>query len=388
MSGGNSVDHLQHYIYMNNAATSYPKPDCVKAAVSAAIENLPGAANRGGLTDFNVFDEVRKKLAALMNIDVPDQIALGANATWALNLAIFGLPFAKGDTVVTTKIEHNSVLRPLYKLEQSGLIKVVYVDCDSYGRIDTRAFAAAVRQYQPRLTVFSHASNVTGAVNNAKELCQLAQGQGSKVLIDCSQSLGWLKVDVKDIGAEMIAFTGHKYLLGPQGTGGLYVSPALRLTPHLVGGTGIHSDLAAMPEEMPIHLEAGTGNEPSFAGLLAALDWACDHPTDRAAQGRKLESVKTTLRQLGVRMIDPPGPCTPVVSFNIDGMTPEAVADLMLGSYDIICRHGLHCAPKIFDCLNEPLGTVRISLSRFTTEDEIAELLQAVADIKEAGRGV
>lgn len=388
MSGGNGVNHLKHYIYMNNAATSYPKPECVKAAVSAAIDKLPGAANRGGITDFNVFDEVRKKLAALMNIDVPEQIALGANATWALNLAIFGFPFAKGDTVVTTKIEHNSVLRPLFELEKSGLINVIFVDCDIHGRIDTRAFAAAVQRYQPRLTVFSHASNVTGALNNAKSLCQLAQDHGSKVLVDCSQSLGWVKVDVKDIGADMIAFTGHKYLLGPQGTGGLYVSLAVRLKPHLVGGTGIHSDLATMPEEMPVHLEAGTGNEPSFSGLLAALDWAFDHPLGREAEHRKLESVKANLRQLGVRMIDPPGQCTPVVSFNIDGMTPEAVADLLMGSYDIICRQGLHCAPKIFDCLNEPLGTVRISLSRFTTDEEIAGLLLAVADIKEAGREV
>lgn len=379
---------MKHFIYMNNAATSYPKPNCVKAAVSAAIDNLPGEANRGGIADFNVFDEVRQKLADLMNIDVPEQIALGANATWALNLAIFGFPFAKGDTVVTTKIEHNSVLRPLFELEESGLINVIYVDCDSCGRIFMKDFITAVRQYRPRLTVFSHASNVTGALNDAKTLCWMAQEYGSKVLVDCSQSLGWANVDVKDIGADMIAFTGHKYLLGPQGTGGLYVSPAVRLKPYLVGGTGIHSDLATMPEEMPVHLEAGTGNEPSFAGLLAALDWAFDHPLDREAECQKLEAVKAGLRQLGMRMIDPPGQCTPVVSFNIDKMTPQAVADLMMGSYDIICRHGLHCAPKIFECLDEPLGTVRISLSRFTTEEEIAGLLLAVADIKETRREV
>lgn len=379
---------MKQFIYMNNAATSYPKPDCVKAAVSAAIGNLPGDANRGGIADCNVFDEVRKKLAELMNIDAPEQIALGANATWALNLAIFGFPFTRGDTVVTTKIEHNSVLRPLFELEKSGLIDVIFIDCDTYGRINMHDFIAMVRRYRPRLTVFSHASNVTGALNDAKTLCWMAQEYGSKVLVDCSQSLGWVNVDVKDMGADMIAFTGHKYLLGPQGTGGLYVSPEVRLKPYLMGGTGIHSDLAEMPEEMPVHLEAGTGNEPSFAGLLAALDWAFEYPLDREAELSKLKSLKAGLRQPGVRMIDPPGQCTPVVSFNIEGMTPEEVADILKGSYDIICRHGLHCAPRIFDCLNEPLGTVRLSLSRFTTDEEIAELLQAVADIKEAGREV
>lgn len=375
---------MKHFIYMNNAATSYPKPECVKAAVGAALDRLPGDGRRGGFADLNVFDEVRKRLAVLMNIDAPQQIALGANATWALNLAIFGFPFDRGDTVVTTKIEHNSVLRPLFELERRGLIHVIYIDCDSYGRINMHDFITMVRRCRPRLTVFSHASNVTGALNDAKALCWMAREYGSRVLVDCSQSLGWANVDVKDMGADMVAFTGHKYLLGPQGTGGLYVSPAMRLKPYLVGGTGIHSDLPEMPEEMPVYLEAGTGNEPSFAGLLAALDWAAEHPPDREEERRKLESVKAGLRQPGVRMIDPPAPYTPVISFNIGEMMPEEAADLLTGSYDIICRHGLHCAPKIFDCLNEPLGTVRISLSRFTTDEEIAVLLQAVADIKEA----
>lgn len=374
------------YIYLNNAATSYPKPQCVAEAVYEAIRGIPGAANRGGISDFNVFDEVRRKLAVLMNIEEPKQIALGANATWALNLAILGFPFRKGDTVVTSKSEHNSVLRPLFELEKNGIIRVCYVDCDCYGRIDEGAFLEALGRHRPKLTIFSHASNVSGAVNDAKLLCQMAKNYGSKVLIDCSQSLGWIKVDGKETGADLIAFTGHKYLLGPQGTGGLYVSPTVGLKPHLVGGTGIHSDLDTMPEEMPIHLEAGTGNEPSFRGLLAALEWACSNPPDLEAMKRKLEGLKDGLRRLGVRLISPPGNCTPVISFNVEKMTPGEVADILLGSYDIICRDGLHCAPKIFECLGEPLGTVRISLSRFTTEKEIEILLGAMADIKEAQR--
>lgn len=368
-------------IYLNNAATSFPKPDSVGLAVKNAIDNLPGTANRGGIEDFNVLTEVRTRLAKLMNIENPERIALGANATWALNIGIFGLHFEKGDTVITTKAEHNSVLRPLFALEKTGLIKLVYVDCDRFGRIDKEAFSDAVKREKPKLTVFTHASNVTGAINDAVALCKIAKENNSIVLLDCSQTLGWANVDVKDLGADMIAFTGHKYLLGPQGTGGLYVSENLNLRPYMIGGTGIHSDLEEMPEEMPIHLEAGTENGPSFHGLLAALDWAFDNPIDYSAENKKLTAVKSGLKNLGAKIIEPPGECTPVVSFTIDGISPSEIGYILAESYDIICRTGLHCAPKIFNCIGEPRGTVRVSLSRFTTDNDINEFLNAVSDI-------
>ncbi|MGI6152031.1 MAG: aminotransferase class V-fold PLP-dependent enzyme, partial [Christensenellales bacterium] len=261
-------------IYMNNAATSWPKPPCVVEAVARALTELPGAMHRGGVERFDVFSAVRAKLAARLGVMDPNRIALGPNATWALNAAILGFPLSQGDVVITTKAEHNSVIRPLHALTGKAGIRVVYLDTDETGRVPLDAWREALSKYRPRLAVLTHASNVTGAVNDAGALTRAAKAAGAAVLLDASQTLGWIPLSAESWGVDMVAFTGHKYLLGPQGTGGLWVRPGLELAPHLVGGTGIHSDMDTMPEAMPLRLEAGTGNEPSFHGLLAALRWA------------------------------------------------------------------------------------------------------------------
>lgn len=213
-------------VYLNNAATSWPKPDCVALAVSQALRSLPGDAGRGGIREFDVFDQVRKKLSALLGVSSPERIALGSNSTWGLNQAVFGFPLEPGDRVLTTKAEHNAVLRPLYRLEKEG-IQVIYLDVDKTGRIEPEEWKTAVRKYRPRLCVLIHVSNVTGAVNDAETLTAMAKDVGAAMLLDISQSLGWISVEMEKWGADMAAFTGHKYLLGPQGTGGLYVRPGL-----------------------------------------------------------------------------------------------------------------------------------------------------------------
>ena len=365
-------------IYLNNAATSYPKPKCVAKAVSEAISNLPGAMHRGGFADFDVFDAVRRELCPILGVADPENIALGSNATWALNLAIFGMGLSAGDSVVTTKAEHNSVLRPLHALEQAG-VQVRYLDVDPVGRMDPDLWKTAMEEDRPQLAIFTHASNVTGAVNDAAALIASAKAVGAAVLMDASQSLGCVPVWAEEWGADMVAFTGHKYLLGPQGTGGLWVRPGVELQPHLVGGTGIHSDMETMPSEMPLHLEAGTGNEPSFYGLLAALRWAKENPVDDKVF-RRLDRLTEGLKNLGCQVIDPGYPRTPVVSFRVPGQSVSETGFLLEESCDIICRTGLHCAPKIFGCLGMP-QTVRFSLSRFTTDREIGEVLEAVEDI-------
>lgn len=369
---------------MNNAATSWPKPPEVAEAVAKAIRDLPGEANRGGVTDFDVFQEVRTELAELMGISCPSQIALGPNATWGLNQAIFGYPLKPGDTVLSTRAEHNAVLRPLWRLEQEG-IRVIKLPVDKVGRVALPDWEKALLMYRPKLCILTHASNVTGAVNDVLNLTRAAKRAGACVLLDISQTLGCVPVRLSDWDVDMAAFTGHKYLLGPQGTGGIYVKRELNLNSHLLGGTGIRSDLREMPSEMPLHLEAGTGNEPSCYGLLAALRWNRQHPLDRKSLQESVRRLSEGLCGLDCRVIVPGEPSTPVVSFTIPGVSSQDAADILTGSYDIILRTGLHCAPEIMEDIGMKGGTVRLSLSRFTTEQEIDRVLNAVRDLVLSG---
>lgn len=378
------MNGCNEYIYMNNAATSWPKPPRVAEAMADAVKALPGAANRGGLQDFDVFEEVRKELARLSGVTCPEQIALGCNSTWGLNQAIFGYPLEPGDTVLYTAAEHNAVLRPLYRLQKQG-IRTVEVPVNGVGRTEPETWAQAVKKHTPKLCVFTHASNVTGAVNDAEALTAIAKGAGADVLLDVSQTLGCVPVRLTDWKVDMAAFTGHKYLLGPQGTGGLYVRPGLLLTSHMAGGTGIKSDQKEMPEEMPLRLEAGTGNEPSYHGLLAALRWSREHPEGESAWKVTLKQLSEGLLALGCRVICPDGPTTPVVSFAIPGVSSQEAAEILTDSYDIILRTGLHCAPEILKDIGMPKGTIRLSLSRFTTEEEVRQVLSAVREIVESG---
>ena len=375
------------YIYLNNGATSWPKPDCVADAMAQAVKNLPGEGNRGGLQDFDVFGEVRRDLAACMEISHPEQIALGCNATWALNLGIFGFPLQPGDTILATLAEHNAVLRPLHRLQQKG-VRVYYADTDPQGRILPEVWEKAVREYHPSLCIFTHASNVTGAVQDAKVLTEMGKKNGAAVLLDMSQTLGWVPVELETWGVDMAAFTGHKYLLGPQGTGGLYVRPGIKLQPYLLGGTGIRSDLLEMPEEMPVHLEAGTGNEPAYHGLLAALRWSRENPVDRAKTELQAERLKEGLCTMGCQVISPEGATTPVVSFRIPGMSVLEAGEILRDSYDVIARAGLHCAPALMKAFGFEEGTLRLSLSRFTTDQEIDAVLEAVRDLVEGVYGI
>lgn len=369
---------------MNNAATSWPKPPGVAEAVAEAVRNLPGAANRGGIQDFDVFGEVRKELAELLGVSCPQQIALGCNSTWGLNQAIFGYPLEAGDIILTTRAEHNAVLRPLYRLEQRG-IRIIRLPVDADGRVRPSDWEQALEKYRPKLCILIHASNVTGAVHDVPGLAKAAKDHHAAMLLDVSQTLGYIPMRLEEWGVDMAAFTGHKYLLGPQGTGGLYVRPGLTLYPYMIGGTGIKSDLKEMPEEMPIHLEAGTGNEPSYHGLLAALRWSREHPMDQESIQRLVRKLTEGLKKLGCRVIAPGALATPVISFVIPGVSSSDAADILTGSYDIICRVGLHCAPDIMEDLRMPGGTIRLSLSRFTTEAEVDQVLEAVRDIAESG---
>ena len=368
-------------IYLNNAATSWPKPACVAQAVCAAVAEPPGESSRGGLQRFDVFQAVRQALCPVLGVKEPEQIALGPNATWALNLALYGLDLKPGERVLATAAEHNSVLRPLNDLAARLGVRVEFLPCGPEGRVSLAAWQEALLRLRPRLAVFTHASNVTGAAHDAAGFCRAAKAAGAAVLVDLSQTLGFLPVALEEWGADLAAFTGHKYLLGPQGTGGLWVRPGLSLRPHLVGGTGVRSELSYMPGEMPLRLEAGTGNEPGFAGLLAALAWAAEHPLDRAAVHANLCALRQGLRAAGARVIEPEGECTPVVSFTLPGLPAAELAYALYEGEGVVCRTGLHCAPRIFPCLGVK-ETVRFSLSRFTTAEEVLCAVRAVEAAK------
>ncbi len=347
------------------------------------LERLPRDPGRSsGGEEGGILRACREEIAESIKADDPCRIVLCKNATEALNLLLQGLPFS-GETVLTTAAEHNSVLRPLYALERRGRIRLEIVSCDDQGRVREDEWCDKIRVHSPILAVLNHASNVTGAVNPAAKLLTYARSQGTLTLLDTSQTMGFLDLDVAKLGVDMLAFTGHKYLLGPPGTGGLYVRPGIDLQPVLVGGTGVRSDLLEMPPEMPARLEPGTPSIPLIAGLLFSLRWQKERPVPRAAMLNMLRLLEDGLRESSARVIGVEGERTPVLSFLLSGWDVEDVGYVLDRSYDIICRAGLHCAPLIHRHLGtDPKGTVRLSLSRFTTEEEIARTLSSIRSLR------
>ena len=379
------MKNYERKIYLNNAATSWPKPACVGEAMGEAVKALPGSGGRGGIEEFDIFQAVREELAEWLGISCPERIALGCNSTWGLNQGIFGFPLRPGDTVLTTRAEHNAVLRPLYRLEQQG-IQVIYLDVDRTGRVSPEAWEKALDRFRPRLCVLIHASNVTGAVNDAP------QADGGSPQIRSSTAAGPFPEPGMAAGG-----TGR---LGG-GSGCIHRTQISFGTPgdrrHLrAAGAGTEAVFsgrhrrAERPEGNAggnAHSSgAGTGNEPSYHGLLAALRWSREHPREQEAGEALLRYLKEGLKRLGCLVIEPEPPVTPVVSFGIPGISPGEAGDILAGSYDIICRTGLHCAPAIMENLEMPGGTIRLSLSRFTCREELDTVLEAVEAIVESMR--
>lgn len=371
-------------IYLNNAATAWPKAPGVGHAVGRGIDCLPHHAGRSG---FNEGQDVpwkcRSLLAELLASRHPERIIFCPNATQALNIALHGMDWHPNAVVVTSAAEHNSVLRPLHFLVQHQKITIHVVAVDGQGRILPEAWESAIRKYHPQLVVFTHASNVTGAVNDVVLLGRIAREAGAMTLLDASQSLGILSVFPEIWGIDMVAFTGHKYLLGPPGTGGLYIGPSTVLDPVWVGGTGVQSDLEGMPLQLPIRFEAGTPNDPAIMGLSTALEWIRTNPLDSTALMGKLNELERGLIAAGAKLIKVGAPRTPVLSFTLPGWEAEDVGEVLYKSFDIVCRTGLHCAPRIHPYLDTGQhGTIRLSLSRFTVQEEIDACIQAVGEMQ------
>jgi cysteine desulfurase / selenocysteine lyase len=384
------MDH--RLIYLDNAATTFPKPGEVLKRTLERYQRLCVSPGRGGY-DLAVeagilVEETRQKLARFFGAPDPDRVIFASNATDALNLAIQGI-LGPGDHVVATRLEHNSVLRPLFHLKKQIGIDFDLVPFDQRGFIDPEAIGRAIRPHT-RLVVVCHASNVLGTVQPAADIAQVCADRGVPLLLDVAQSAGLVPIDMQAWGVQAVAFTGHKALMGPSGIGGLVLLPELQIAPTRFGGTGIDSANLFHTESYPHRLEAGTLNLMGIIGLSAGLDYV-----EKTGMDQTLHQEITLLERLwqGLRGLDgvtvytsaPGRQHTPVLLCNIDGMRSEDVGAVLDGDYGIAVRAGLHCAPLVHQDLGTgSLGAVRFSLGPFNTADEIDEVLEAMAAISRA----
>jgi len=377
-------------IYFDNAATSLPKPPAVGLAILEAI-NTFGGAGRGGhpasLAATRCIFRARKAVAELLG-STADQTVFTSNATESLNIAILGL-LTPQDHVITTILEHNSVLRPLYKLRSQGM-GLSIIGIDQKGNLDYDGFYRSLRP-NSKAVVCTHASNLIGTVTNLDFVAEFCKKNGLLLIVDASQTAGVFSVNADKLGIDVLCFTGHKGLLGPQGTGGFCVRKGLAVMPLKVGGSGLHSYSEIHPEGMPEALEAGTANGHGIAGLLAGVEYILK--SDMAAiRNKELELTKLFRQGIetvaGVRIYgDATVPHAPIVTLTISSMDSGEVGDRLASDYNICVRTGAHCAPLAHVALGtQKQGAVRFSFSSFNTEEEIYKGIQAIAEIAAEGR--
>jgi len=386
-------------IYLDNAATSWPKPPGVYAAVERAMRELGAPAGRSAYHEAAEVESLvrvaRLATARLIGAENPENIIFTANGTDSLNLAIHGV-LSAGDHVITTVAEHNSVLRPLRHLEQQGVINLTYVPCNAHGLIDAEDIRAAVRP-ATRMIAMIHASNVTGALQPAAEVGRIARERELIYLLDAAQSLGHLPISVEALGVDLLAAPGHKGLLGPLGTGMLYIRPGVEqhLSPIRQGGTGTDSSIDRQPMTLPDRYEAGNLNVPGILGLGAGIEYLADRTVeeirrhDEQLTHRLLDALEAVE---GVTLFGPPAGAdrVGVVSLKIDGYDPQEAAAMLDVSCGVQVRPGLHCAPRMHEALGTTAagGTLRISLGAFTTEADIDAAVLGVAKLTAPGMNV
>ena len=375
-------------IYLDNAATTLHNPPEVGQAMLDALQTAgnPGrGAHAPTLHASRIVYETREALAQLFHAEGPACIAFASNATQALNTAINGL-FGPGDHVITTVCEHNSVLRPLYRLQRQG-VEVSFVDVDANGVLCYAQFEQLLRP-NTRGVVVTGASNVTGNRTDLAFVSAFAKKHGLLFLVDAAQTAGAMPVDVQALGIDVLCFTGHKALLGPQGTGGLYVRPGLQVAPLVVGGSGVHSFDERHPAEMPTALEAGTLNVPGIAGLGAGVRWLLTQGVEalETKENALARLFYETVREIpGVRIYgDFTAPRAPIVSLNLAGEDSARVADALWEEYGICVRAGAHCAPLMHRALGTvEQGVVRFSFSHTNTREEVLAAARAVRSLAE-----
>ena len=374
-------------IYFDNAATTLQKPECVLRAVMEAMTTF-GNPGRGvhepAMAASRAIYDARCALARLFHAENPARIAFTANATQALNIALKGI-LKPGDHVITTAMEHNSVLRPLYELEKQG-VELTILPADARGRVAYEDFEAAI-QSSTRAIVCTHGSNLTGNLLDIGRIGAIAKAHGLVFLVDASQTAGVFPIDVQGMNLDILCFTGHKGLLGPQGTGGLYVREGVEVRPLLTGGSGVQSHSKTHPVQMPTALEAGTLNAHGLAGLNAGVRYLLEAGID-AVRRKELKLMWAFYE--GVKMI--PGITVygdfsrrercPIVSLNVRDYDSSQVSDALFSEFGIAARPGAHCAPRMHDALGTgSRGAVRFSFSHYNTMEEINTAIAALREI-------
>lgn len=371
-------------IYLDNAATTRTKPPAVATAVLEALSSY-GNCGRGGhegaLSAARTVYETREKLAALLGCPRADHVAFTANATQALNIALSGL-LGPGDRILSTDLEHNSVLRPLYRLREAGAA-VDFAGAPG-GRLDYGAFETLLRP-ETRAVVCTHASNLTGDAVDIEWVGRFAEKHGLLFILDASQTAGILPIDMIKQGISVVCFTGHKSLYGPQGTGGLCLREGLEIRPFAVGGTGVQSHSETQPSQYPTRLEAGTLNGHGLAGLNAALDFLNDTGLKAVyahedALARRFYRLVRDLPGVTVYGDHSAALRAPIVALNIGGLDSTRVSDELMERFGVATRPGAHCAPRLHRALGTAdQGAVRFSWSYFNTEAETDAAAEAVA---------
>jgi cysteine desulfurase / selenocysteine lyase len=382
-------------IYLDNGATSFPKPEEVYVFMDEFYRGHGVNPGRSGfdlcLEAGSLVDDTRKLLCAFFGGTDPNRLVFGYNSTDALNLAIFGL-LKPGDHAVTTHLEHNAVIRPLWHLQEEGL-RVDWVDFDEHGYVDPAQIVACLRD-DTKAVVMNHGSNVIGTVQDLAPVGRACRERGIPLIVDASQTAGMVPLKVEDLCADVICFTGHKSLMGPMGIGGMYVREGVQIRQTRAGGTGVRSIERHHLEEYPYRMEYGTPNLLGIAGLHAGVEWVNRQGLERVH--RHEMALWTRLRD-GLKAIegitlycaeDAGKDRISVLSFNVAGFEAADVGTLLDVDHDIACRTGLHCTPMVHEHLgtHKLFGAVRFGVGPFNTEDHIDAAVAAVSDIAGLGR--
>lgn len=381
---------MDDLIYLDSGATTYPKPEAVYRGMDQFYRRYgvnPGRAGYDLCIEAGGFvEDTRKLLTDFFGGTDPDRLVFSSNATDALNLAIWGL-LKPGDHAITTTLEHNSVLRPLFHLNQDHHVELDYVRFDDEGFVQPEDFTRLMKA-NTKLVVVNHGSNVIGTVQPIKEIGALCRERGIPLLVDVSQTAGKVPVDLREMNIDVIAFTGHKSLMGPMGIGGMYVREGVDIRHTRAGGTGVRSAARRHLDEYPFRMEYGTPNLPGIAGLNAGVKWVLEQGMEEIhhREMHLLAKLRDGLKKIeGVTMY-----CQNdltnhigVLIFNIDGLEAATIGTMLDIDYNIACRAGLHCAPLVHEQLGTEkiLGAVRFGIGPFNTEAEIDNAINAVGAI-------